>query len=308
MNIIEAVILNPGGNVTAIVTTPVPDQARVELANRLLSMAEFKTAGVEQIGYMCRSKDNPSLFRIEMAGGELCLNASRCMAAYLSDIQSPKNNKEIKFEISGYRNNDGTPLPIVALVEQRGKNKFEVNLEFRYRSIILDRPRYRNIKLFGKNTNIIIVRLSGITVLIINFSDMPRLIKRLITPENAGKNNQELPELTTIFSRLYSALPFLHKEKAVGLIALQEDRDNSYRIFPMVKVNEQDTIYFESACGSGTLAVAAYNELATGELSMYEVIQPTGCIFRAGRITSMPESVFFQGPVEIKGKRIVNNP
>jgi len=64
----------------------------------------------------------------------------------------------------------------------------------------------------------------------------------------------------------------LRDRKAVGAIWYKKQR-GKVSIDPVVWVNEVDTLYYESACGSGAIAVA----LAT---NMRDIIQPTGeCIY-----------------------------
>lgn len=86
---IEYKILNPGGNKTALVKgTNFTDKQKC-LINRLIME---KYLDVEQVGFLS-DKTN----RLEMAGGEFCMNATRC-AVY---EYSKENKEKIKISVSG---------------------------------------------------------------------------------------------------------------------------------------------------------------------------------------------------------------
>ena len=66
------------------------------------------------------------------------------------------------------------------------------------------------------------------------------------------------------------------KEDAIGIILL-ERKDNLLKINPVVWVKEIDAVYYETACGSGSLATAICKsfERNINELS---IMQPSGYI------------------------------
>lgn len=71
-------IFDPTGNITALVTSPVPVPEQPALAARLME----REPTVEQVGFFKAENGLPSL---RMAGGEFCGNASMCAAALWAD-------------------------------------------------------------------------------------------------------------------------------------------------------------------------------------------------------------------------------
>lgn len=87
--------INPGGNITAIVLTPVQVVERVIVAQTILK----NDTTIEQVGFWCNPKTTQAKARLEMMGGEFCGNATRCLA-YLVYQRNPKLNQLI-LESSG---------------------------------------------------------------------------------------------------------------------------------------------------------------------------------------------------------------
>ena len=63
-------------------------------------------------------------------------------------------------------------------------------------------------------------------------------------------------------------------EKAIGIMLLENVLDK-IKINPVVWVKDIDTVFYETACGSGSLATAIYNYYNCKE-EMLEIIQPSG--------------------------------
>lgn len=94
--------------------------------------------------------------------------------------------------------------------------------------------------------------------------DMGGIIHILVESEFPMENYEAMQR------ELVSSLN-LKDRKAVGVIWYERQKGKA-RINPVVWVNEADTLYYESACGSGAIAVA----ISTG---LRDIIQPTGeCI------------------------------
>ena len=67
------------------------------------------------------------------------------------------------------------------------------------------------------------------------------------------------------------------KEKAIGIILLERALEK-IKINPIVWVKDIDTVFYETACGSGSLGTAIYNYLKTEEKKI-TLLQPSGyCI------------------------------
>ena len=73
------ILLNPSGNITALVNNiRVPKEKYKEISGRIME----NNRAVEQVGFLKILKPEYK-FRLEMAGGEFCGNASRAVACYL---------------------------------------------------------------------------------------------------------------------------------------------------------------------------------------------------------------------------------
>ena len=67
---------------------------------------------------------------------------------------------------------------------------------------------------------------------------------------------------------------FDSKEEAVGIILLEKENGKT-KINPVIWVKSIDTVYYETACGSGSLAAGIYKK-NTENLDKLEIIQPSG--------------------------------
>ena len=84
-------ILNPGGNKTALVIgDKYSDNQKSQINAKILK----ENPDVEQVGFI-DTKEN----KLEMAGGEFCVNATRCAIWHYLNGQEGK----IKLEVSGYK-------------------------------------------------------------------------------------------------------------------------------------------------------------------------------------------------------------
>jgi len=70
---------SPTGNVTILVTTPVPRSMQPGVAARLL-----EDVGGEQVGFIEPVIDPRCAARLQMMGGEFCGNAPMCLGAMLA--------------------------------------------------------------------------------------------------------------------------------------------------------------------------------------------------------------------------------
>lgn len=71
---------NPSGNTTVFILDPVPKEQYAQVSKAVLS---YENVGAEQLGFIIRDESCPNGWRMEMAGGEFCGNASRSFAAWL---------------------------------------------------------------------------------------------------------------------------------------------------------------------------------------------------------------------------------
>lgn len=231
---IEYKILNPGGNKTALVKSTKFNDKQKCLINRLIME---KYLEVEQVGFLSNETN-----RLEMAGGEFCMNATRC-AIY---EYSKENEDSIEISVSGTNNSlKGRVL---------NDNKVEIKIDIS-----------KNIdELIEVQNDFILVKIDGILIVIFDEEKSKEYIRKL-------KDNEELAkkELKEFMNKNIQTT-----EKAIGIMLLENVLDK-IKINPVVWVKDIDTVFYETACGSGSLATAIYNYYNCKE-EMLEIIQPSG--------------------------------
>lgn len=124
---LQIAILNPAGNVTALVLTPVAPARRAALAARLLALPD---ARIEQAAFLAPPRCGGEL-RAEMMGGEFCGNALRAVGFYRALCRNETERCCVLTEISGAaqalpvladpaRRAASTVMPLPARVERLG--------------------------------------------------------------------------------------------------------------------------------------------------------------------------------------------
>jgi len=225
-------ILNPGGNKTALVFgTDYTLEEKKKINEKILS----ENLEVEQVGFL--DKENK---RLEMAGGEFCVNATRCA------IWECLDGKEGTIKISVSGQNNMLEGGITKNKTVYAKMDLNNNLE----------------KIVKTECEFSIVKLDGIVLLVMDEEKSKYYINKLKTCENEAK--LELKQIM-INSNI--------EEKAIGVILLEKVQ-NATKIYPIIWVKSIDTLYFETACGSGSLATAIYKYKETTEKE-FEIIQPS---------------------------------
>ena len=222
----EFIVLNPAGNITALVL----DEAvkREDYKNVSREILEYDN-NIEQVGFLKRIiVDGKTIFRLEMMGMEFCGNASRAFACFLYYKGLEENNSFV-FSASGL--ND----LISAHVELNKKREY-------FSSIKIPFNKNQNELLKTKiidDIEVNIVTLDGITHVLIN-EDLMKF------------DETKYLEYTKYFIKQLN----LHDLPAVGIIWY-----NKFKIKPVVWVRDTDTYYYENACGSGSLALGLYYAL-----------------------------------------------
>ena len=93
----EVAVLDPAGNVTAIVLSDVPAAERARVAARLLRLPELR---IEQAAFLTAPRCGGEI-RLEMMGGEFCGNALRCAGFYHALRTGAQGKTCVLAEISG---------------------------------------------------------------------------------------------------------------------------------------------------------------------------------------------------------------
>lgn len=234
MKKIEYKILNPGGNKTALVKCTNFTEKQKRLINGFIME---KHLDVEQVGFLSNER-----YRLEMAGGEFCINATRCAIYEYSRM----NKGNIEISVSGTNKN------IIGRV--LNNNKVEMRLDICKK--IEDLIEVKNVFTY--------VKIDGILIVIFDEEKSKEYIRRLKENENLAKKEMKEFMIKNIQTT----------EKAIGIMLVERILDK-IKINPVVWVKDIDTVFYETACGSGSLGTAIYNYYINKEEKI-ELIQPSG--------------------------------
>lgn len=229
-----AVITAASGNGTAIEVIASP-LARTEYVSRGRILGEStEKLGAEQAGFLVSSQSH-----FEMAGGEFCGNASRAAAVLFSEL---RGTGDVEFTVSGFKG------LVSATVDKRSDNEYYVRCRFPGMPV-----RVYPVEDYEQTINI--VDLGGIVHVVIE-SRFPAQAE--VYRETHHRLTEELG---------------LRERDAVGVVWV-ESKSDFVVIHPVVWVRSIDTFFYESSCGSGTIAACAVTGVS-------DIIQPTGKIIRA---------------------------
>lgn len=180
--------------------------------------------------------------QLEMAGGEFCGNATRC-AAYQFLNGRPG---EILIKVSGVNQR------LKAGIDRNGNSWAQM-------------PIYSDSKKITKKGNYWIVELEGITQVVCEKKE------KFISKEQAKKKGLEiLKKLNLVQSVPASGVMFLTKA------------NGRFSIEPIVWVRDIKTLFYETACASGTMAVGLVRSVQINEnIDNLGVIQPSGMLIYA---------------------------
>ncbi len=278
---IEYLLADPSGNITLFVLSPVQPAAYMNLAERLLADCSLNA---EQVGFLLQDDNG---WRLQMAGGEFCGNASRCFAAWLVRNGQAPEGKDFSIHVSGCRE------PLTARVwfaedvteadgindEADNKAGITVNSHyFTYVTVSLpQRIRHLSDTALG---NISIVEFDGIT--------------HVVLWKHKANERSALADLKT-------AQKICRSMKAgvdcLGLLYYDENEKISLR--PLVYVESINSLRWENSCGSGTCALAAamFERDSLSKLEM-SVSQPGGSLkVEIQGQKGILERIKFGGPV-----------
>lgn len=231
---VEYKVLNPGGNKTALVIGNDYTDAQKRLINKMIME---KHSQVEQVGFLSNKSK-----RLEMAGGEFCMNATRCA------IWEYLNGKEGEVQITV----SGTDKEILGKVLNNKKVEAQLEIDKKIEDLVEVRNNFTCIK------------IDGILIAVLNEENSKDYTQKL--KENEEKTKEEIKQV--MIKELDS------KDKAIGVMLLEKE-SGKIKINPIVWVKEIDTVFYETACGSGSLGTAIYNYL-NNKVNKIEIIQPSG--------------------------------
>jgi diaminopimelate epimerase len=201
-----------------------------------------KHPNVEQVGFLSQT-GQPSL---EMAGGEFCGNATRSAAYYFLA------GKEGKLTLM-----------------VNGKDKITAGVSSKQEA-------WCEIPLLSKEEaeNMVIPRENGI------YQAKMKGMVSIVIPEEQAK--PYLAHLDTIKEETRKMIYHygLQNSEAVGVMYL-ENAQGKIKIHPVVWVNSIDTLFYETACGSGTTATSMVQAYCQKKSVSLSILQPSGYFIEA---------------------------
>lgn len=202
---------------------------------------------------------------LQMAGGEFCGNATRSTASFY--LEGKKGNIKILVNSNDYIN---------AGVDERGQAWCEIPL-CKEKDVIVQ-----------KEQGIYIVKLKGMTSVVIKSEKAKKFLL------NRSKIKYSGMQLIKEYE--------LENNDAVGVMFC-EYINNVLKINPVVWVKSINTLFYETACGSGTTATAMVEAFEKNTNQEIDILQPSNSV-----ITSKVDfdGINFKKAI-IKGKVETNN-
>ncbi|MDR2245119.1 MAG: hypothetical protein LBE17_00375 [Treponema sp.] len=269
----EIVVADPAKNITVFVLGGTEArEKRAETARALLADPRFKA---EQVGFVLPPvpANAGGLWRLEMMGGEFCGNAARSFGLFIARETGSRGRVQVPIEISGA----DTPLTVTVDTEA-GRAEVEIP-----KPLAMDRLDA------GGPERLPLVIFDGIV--------------HAIAPDISAEETAFRRIQTAVETRCrdLAGTKLKSRPSAIGVMFF----DTARRFMtPAVYVAATDSLVFESSCGSGSAALAAWETrgAADGECRL-EVRQPGGVI-EAGvcRKNGEISRLSIGGPVRLSGK------
>ena len=258
---LEIVRADPAGNITVFVLNPPASKRERESAVKaLLADSDLKA---EQVGFVLPSAESGAPWRLEMAGGEFCGNASRSLALLAAAKTGLAGKHTLTIEVSGMTK----PLPV------------HIDTEAQTAGIELPPPLEESI-----------IVLNELKLPVYVFEGITHIIA-----ENMRPDEQTVRELIKITDKSVPA-----KQPALGVMFYDSEKRF---MRPLIWTRAIDSMVFESSCGSGSAALGiwAARNAEDAELEI-DLAQPGGTITviivkRAGKIRRLSVS----GKVTLSG-------
>lgn len=221
------------GNVTALVDA---DDISKKIRKIINDEIMKENNNVEQVGFVSLKE-----YKLTMAGGEFCGNATRGSAYYYLNGKKGEINLKVANDIV-----------LKAGVDENG-------------NIWTEMPLYSGKEFYRKASDgIYEIRLNGISFIILDEEKSGKYLKDKI---NIKENAMELIKKYSESGAEVIGVIFEEKMKKDGI--------ENIKINPVVWVRSIDTLFYENACGSGTTAVGILESIKAGKSKNLDIIQPS---------------------------------
>ena len=253
-------ILDPTGNITALVESPVETGRQPAVAAALME----RHPEVEQVGFLkpVSSPDDPVQGTLRMAGGEFCGNASMCAAAlYLLRRQQAEGIPLAPSEVSVRLRVSGAAQPVEVRLQRESEDSFQAGVRMPAALGITE-----TAFTFEQLTGLLpVVRMEGISHIIIEPD----------SPFRGLQNDRAAAEgAVRAWCGTLSA-------DGLGLMFLDAARS---RLTPLVYIPGSGTVFWENSCASGSSAAGMYLAARTGVPVDLTLAEPGGSL----RVVSDP--------------------
>ena len=236
--------LSPGGNTTLLLpASAVPAPQRAAVAAELMNSLHL---GAEQVGFIDLDANPPSL---NMMGGEFCGNACRCLAALLAMFADEKTQKTEIQPAEGHLTSSGASAPVAWRVRPLAEGVPGLDAAVR-----ID---LNGVKLTELDPGITRVDMPGMVHILLDESRYP-------APADLAAEAADWRAKLNI-----ADLP------AAGCIRHPPLKAEQQSILPLIWVRATNSSCPETACGSGSLALALALHAATDRHSI-PIRQPSG--------------------------------
>lgn len=247
-------ILDPTGNITALVESVVPVERQPEVAAELMA----RHPEVEQVGFVRFGAD--ALPEMRMAGGEFCGNATMSAAAlYVLRQGAPAADRQAQ-KIDVLIRVSGAAEPVAVKLTQRAPDAFDARVRM---------PQARSVDgvaltFAGITGTLPLVRMEGISHLVVE-------------RDSAFFALREVPVAA---ERAVCAWCEELGCDGLGLMFLESSEQDSaaWRLTPLVYVPVSGTVFWERSCASGSAATGMYRAAREGAPIALALHEPGGTL------------------------------
>lgn len=261
---VDYTVLDPTGNITILVTSPVEISLQPPVASKLMELVPE----AEQVGFLSEAEGCDIALR--MAGGEFCGNASMCAAAYYVN-EKGFEKCPVTLRVSGA---DG---PVEAKIKQIEDRMWRGNVN-------MPRPVKQEFVDLPGAGRLYVVSFDGISHVIYEVSgskpsgsypDVDSAADTSASHFEADNKLDQLPISRAEAENLACEWCRYLNVDALGIMFLNAE---SSAMTPLVYVPAAGTLFWENSCASGTTACGAYAAGKSGRPVSMSLRQPGGSL------------------------------
>ena len=281
---VNYVLMNPTGNRTILVTTPVDKKRYKTVAGKLME----KEPTAEQVGFLDISPSG--LISLNMAGGEFCGNATMSAAAYA--VAKDLSESPVQMKVSG----------------AKSRLRVEIAADGAYAGSKEGGGLQKETKT-GRKGAVIGVGGNHSNVVYTGLVKMPAPVEIKDVRLPLGGEMIKLPAVVFdgITHIILSGFGIAKKQAEKCVRKWCEELDvpclglmfydaTKNRLKPLVYVKNPETLFWENSCGSGSVALAAYLAAHGNRNTEFEFAEPGGriTVIRKGKTFYLKGKVFVE--------------